>query len=229
MPSASRFQLYGRRKSKPLKPRQKKLIDELLPRLRISRTPGKKLSPEALFVHPMLDIWFEIGFGGGEHIARLASLHPAVGFIGAEPFINGVAKLLTAIAESNLDNVRVFDADARILIGELEPSTVGRIFVLYPDPWPKRRHEKRRLFQSSILAELHRIMKPGAELLLASDSGDYLSWSLLQFAHHGGFEWTAERPADWREPPPGWAGTRYETKALSEGRKPAYLCFRRKS
>jgi tRNA (guanine-N7-)-methyltransferase len=229
MPSTSRFQLYGRKKSKPLKPRQQKLVNELLPRLRIALTPGEKLAPGALFVRPMRDIWLEIGFGGGEHLSRLASRHPAVGFIGAEPFLNGVAKLLISLTENNLDNIRVFDGDARALIGELAASTIGRVFALYPDPWPKRRHEKRRLFQPWVLAELHRIMRPGAELLLASDSGDYLSWCLLQFLHHGGFEWTAERSVDWREPPPDWAGTRYEAKALTEGRKPAYLSFRRKA
>lgn len=222
-----RFQHYGRRKAKPLRPRQQHLVDTLLPRLRIELKPGEKIAPSTFFAGPSRDVWLEIGFGGGEHLAKLASLHSEVAFIGAEPFINGVAKLLRCIADGNLDNIRIFDDDARLLLEQLESLSVGRVFILYPDPWPKRRHERRRLLNPQIVAELHRIMKPGAELRLASDSADYISWSLRNILRHGGFHWLADRPEDWRKPPADWTGTRYEAKALNQGRKPAYLRFRK--
>jgi tRNA (guanine-N7-)-methyltransferase len=222
-----RFQLYGRRKTKPLRARQRHLVDELLPRLRITLPASGRLAPLPLFAQPVREVWLEIGFGGGEHLAALASLDPGVGFIGAEPFVNGVAKLLLAIADGGLRNVRIFDADARLLLEQLESESIGRVFILFPDPWPKRRHEKRRLMTSDVVAELHRIMKPGAELRLVSDSPDYISWSLDNILRHGGFGWLAGRPADWRSQPPGWVETRYEAKARSRGRKPAYLRFTR--
>ena len=175
----------------------------------------------------MREVWLEIGFGGGEHLAALAELHPDVGFIGAEPFINGVAKLLLAIDERKLGNIRIFDDDARLLLERLENAAIGRVFILYPDPWPKRRHEKRRLLNAEFLGELYRIMKPGAELRLASDSADYVAWSLRNLMSHAGFEWMAEGPSDWRCPPLDWTRTRYETKALAGGGRPVYLRFRK--
>jgi tRNA (guanine-N7-)-methyltransferase len=222
-----RFQLYGRRKAKPLRPRQQHLVDELLPHLRIGLRPGEKITPLTLFAGPARDVWLEIGFGGGEHLAKLASSNPEIAFIGAEPFINGVAKLLVAITDSNLTNIRIFDDDARLLLECLESSTIGSVFILYPDPWPKRRHEQRRLLNLQFVAELHRIMKPGAELRIASDSADYISWSLHNILRHGGFDWLAEHPQDWRQPPSGWIETRYESKALTQSRKPLYLSFRK--
>jgi tRNA (guanine-N7-)-methyltransferase len=180
-----------------------------------------------LFAPGVREVWLEIGFGGGEHLAALAELHPDVGFIGAEPFINGVAKLLLAIDERKLGNIRIFDDDARVLLERLASAAIGRVFILYPDPWPKRRHEKRRLLTSEFLGELYRIMKPGAELRLASDSADYVAWSLRNLMNHGGFEWMAEGPDDWRCPPRDWTQTRYETKALAGGGRPVYLRFRK--
>jgi tRNA (guanine-N7-)-methyltransferase len=220
-----RFQLYGRRKSKPLRPRQQHLIDVLLPRLRLAGQPHQKISPPMFFAPGVREVWLEIGFGGGEHLAALAELHPNFGFIGAEPFINGVAKLLLAIDQRKLGNIRIFDGDARVLLERLESAAIGRVFILYPDPWPKRRHEKRRLLNSQVLDELYRIMKPGAELRVASDSADYVAWSLRNLTIHGGFEWMADGPGDWRCPPHDWTETRYETKALAGGRRPVYLRF----
>ncbi len=223
-----RFQLYGRRKSKPLRPRQQELIARLLPSLRINIEGGSAIDPAALFDGSKRDIWLEIGFGGGEHLASLAARHSDIGFIGAEPFLNGIAKLLLAIDEQRLANIRIFDNDARPLLQSLTGSSLGRVFILYPDPWPKRRHEKRRLLSLPTISDLHRVMKPGAELHLASDSPEYMAWSLRQILRHGGFEWLASAARDWRLPPSGWTQTRYEAKALREGRKPVYLRFARK-
>lgn len=199
----------------------------LLPRLRIAIQGPRTLQPLGLFPQPISEIWLEIGFGGGEHLASLAARHPQTGFIGAEPFVNGIAKLLVAIEEDSLANIRIFDGDGRTLLESLQNATIDRLFILYPDPWPKRRHAKRRLLDAHTIDELHRVMRPGAELRVASDSADYIGWSLRNILAHGGFDWSAERPEDWRRPPADWCQTRYEAKALEEGRRPVYLCFLR--
>lgn len=222
-----RYQLYGRRKAKPLRPHQRQLVADLLPSLQINLPPEGELQPQAIFTGAPTDVWLEIGFGGGEHLADLAAAQPGIGFIGAEPFLNGVAKLLLAIAERRLSNIRIFDADARLLLDHLSAASIARIYVLYPDPWPKRRHAKRRLLDSATLRQMHRVMKPGAELRLATDSPDYAAWALARLLRHGGFEWLAETARDWREPPSGWTVTRYEAKALGQGRTPFYFAFRR--
>ena len=201
----------------------------LLPRLRVSLKGPGKLRPLALFPDTISKVWLEIGFGGGEHLASLAARSPHIGFIGAEPFVNGIAKLLVVIDNDRLANIRIFDGDGRLLLEDLEDSSIDRLFVLYPDPWPKRRHEKRRLLDAATIAELYRVMMPGGELRLASDSADYVGWSLRNIMAHGGFDWLAEGPRDWRQPPQGWCRTRYETKALSEGRRPIYLRFLRRA
>jgi tRNA (guanine-N7-)-methyltransferase len=223
-----RYQLYGRRKAKPLRPRQRQLIDDLLPSLRIDLPPEGEFQPQAIFSQTPDDVWLEIGFGGGEHLAELAAAHPHIGFIGAEPFLNGVAKLLLAIAEKDLSNIRILDADVRPLLDRLSSASIGRIYVLYPDPWPKRRHAKRRLLDQATVLEMQRVMKPGAELRLATDSPDYAAWALATLSRHGGFEWLAETARDWREPPSGWTVTRYESKARGQGRTPLYFAFRRR-
>jgi tRNA (guanine-N7-)-methyltransferase len=226
---SERYQFYGRRKAKPLRPRQQQLVADLLPSLRIDLPREGELQPRTIFSRTPADVWLEIGFGGGEHLAALAAAHPHIGFIGAEPFLNGIAKLLVAIAEQRLSNIRIFDADSRLLLDRLSAASIGRIYVLYPDPWPKRRHAKRRLLNPATLMQLHRAMKPGAELRLATDSRDYAAWALARLLRHGGFEWLAESAGDWRKPPPGWTVTRYESKALAKGRTPLYLTFRRRS
>lgn len=200
----------------------------LLPRLRISLASSGRLEPLDLFPDTVSGIWLEIGFGGGEHIVSLAARNPYIGIIGAEPFVNGVAKLLVAIDDQQLANIRIFDGDGRILLENLEDASIDRLFILYPDPWPKRRHEKRRLLDGGTVAEIYRVMKPGGELRLASDSADYIGWSLRNILAHGGFDWLAQRPRDWRQPPGDWCQTRYETKALSDGRRPTYLRFLRR-
>jgi tRNA (guanine-N7-)-methyltransferase len=211
-----RHQLYGRRKGRALRPHHQRLIEELLPRLRVDPA---RLKAGAT--------WLEIGFGGGEHLAHQASLHPEVQFIGAEPFINGVAKLLALIEARKLDNVRIHDGDVRYLIEALPDASLDRIYLLYPDPWPKVRHHKRRLVKAASLAHIHRLLGPGGLFLFASDWSDYVAWTLFEIRKHGGFEWRAERASDWRTPFPDWIETRYESKAKREERTPVYLVFER--
>jgi tRNA (guanine-N7-)-methyltransferase len=223
-----RYQLYGRRKAKPLRSRQRKLVEGLLPSLRIDLPPERGFQPQTIFPDAPADIWLEIGFGGGEHLAELAAAHPHIGFIGAEPFLNGVAKLLFAIADKHLPNIRILDTDVRPLLDRLSSASIGRVYILYPDPWPKRRHVKRRLLDQATVLKMQRVMKPGAELRLATDSSDYAAWALASLLRHGGFEWLAETARDWREPPSGWTVTRYEFKARAQGRTPLYFAFRRR-
>ena len=172
-------------------------------------------------------MWIEIGFGGGERLAARARAHPEIGFIGCEPFVNGVAKLLGVIARDRLRNIRIWDAEATELLADLPSGSIAGVCLLYPDPWPKRRHRKRRFVSDENLEALARAMTPGAQLRFATDIDDYAGWALARVMRSGAFRWTAERPADWRQPWPGWPGTRYETKALSEARKPVYLTFER--
>lgn len=219
--------LYGRRKGPALSARQARLLSDLLPSLRIDPASPHLTEPERLFGQPVADVWLEIGFGGGEHLGWQAEAHPDIGFIGCEAYVNGIVKLLAEVEARGLANIRIHDDDARDLIGRLGPATIGRVFLLFPDPWPKRRHHKRRIVTLALLADLHRILKPGGEFRFASDSGDYVAWTLARVRANGGFEWLAERPEDWRRRPPDWPETRYEAKARREGRRPAFLTFRR--
>ena len=201
---------------------------------RSRRPPGAapaRIDPAALFPQAR-EIWLEIGFGGGEHLAAQARAHPDIGFIGCEHYVDGVAKLLSALDRDAIRNVRVHPHDARDVIDALPDAALGRVFLLYPDPWPKRRHWKRRFVNPDTLNALSRVMKPGAELRIASDIPDYIRHCLAELHHRraGGepdFQWTAERPDDWRTPWAGWPGTKYERKALEAGRTPCYLTFQR--
>ena len=169
----------------------------------------------------------EIGFGGGEHFVAEAERHPRTGFIGAEPFVNGMAKALTAIEARALSNIRLHHGDAIELLAWLPASSLARVDLLYPDPWPKRRHWKRRFVQDKSVAAIARIVKAGGEFRFASDIPDYVAWTLLRSMRSPDFAWTAEQADDWRQPWPGFSGTRYEAKAKREGRAPCYLIFRR--
>ena len=219
-----RHRLYGRAAGKPQSKRQQGRVDDLLPQIGIP-APGKgELFPATLFSAATRGVWLEIGFGGGEHLAGQAALHRETGFVGAEPFVDGVAKLLTAIDEQGLSNIRLRRGDARDLVATFEDCSVDRTFILFPDPWPKTRHRKRRLVQPDFVAELARVMKPGAPLRFATDWADYADRALATLIRDGHFEWTATRADDWRVPPADHVTTRYQEKRLGDC-APVFLDF----
>jgi tRNA (guanine-N7-)-methyltransferase len=220
--------LYGRRRGRPLRPGRARLHEELLPRLGIALPPRDPLDARAFFPAAPAAVWLEIGFGGGEHLAEQAERHPEIGFIGCEVFENGVARLVSEIACRGLSNIRIFADDARLLLDRLTPQSIGRAFILFPDPWPKQRHHKRRLVAPATLDRLAAVLQPGAELRLATDDPDYLAAMLAHLTAHPDFRWLACRPADWQERPPDWPATRYEEKARAAGRAPGFLRFVRR-
>ncbi|MBF0248207.1 MAG: tRNA (guanosine(46)-N7)-methyltransferase TrmB [Alphaproteobacteria bacterium] len=215
---------YGRRRGKKLRPGRERLMAELLPTIAVE--PGK--APADQFARRYPAYWLEIGFGGGEHLAAQAKAHPDVGMVGCEPFLDGVAKLVTAVDEAGLDNVRIHADDARQIFSDIPDGALERVFILFPDPWPKTRHHKRRLIQAPLLDACARMLADGGELRVASDHMDYVRWTLEHVIPHPDFEWLADRPTDWRTPPADWIPTRYEQKKLA-GDKIAYLCFRRRT
>ncbi|MGP9822741.1 tRNA (guanine(46)-N(7))-methyltransferase TrmB [Salinarimonas sp. NSM] len=226
--SASGSAFFGRRKGKRLRPGQEArlatlLPERLLPDPRTDRAAYGDLA--ALFPHAPERIVLEIGFGGGEHLAHRAREDRAAGFIGVEPFVNGMAKMLAAIDEDDLANVRLFDQDAALLLPALPDASLEAVWLLYPDPWPKRRNRKRRFVSPGTLSEIARVLKPGGLFRFASDIDDYVGWTLVRAAAEPRLAWTARRADDWRTPYPGWPGTRYEAKAIREGRVPSYLGF----
>jgi tRNA (guanine-N7-)-methyltransferase len=216
--------LYGRRRGKKLRAGQEALLDTLLPKLSI-----KLPLSEPLFGRLGGDgeIWLEVGFGSGEHLVWQAEQHRDVLLLGCEPFINGVAKCLAHIARTGVTNVRLFTDDARLLMAALPERSLSRVFILFPDPWPKTRHHKRRFVQRATLDLLAPLMKAGAELRLATDDPSYLPWMVEHACRHPAFEWLAERPSDWRGRPADWPPTRYEQKMLA-GHKPVFLRLRRR-
>lgn len=228
-PTGRRETLYGRRRGRTLRRHRADLLTTLLPRLRLDPPePGGRIEPAALFPHPVTDVWLEVGFGGGEHLAAHAAAHPDIGLIGCEPFVNGVAGLLKLVDDGGLANVRIVPDDARPLLDALPDASVGRCFVLFADPWPKVRHHRRRFIGPENLDRLARVLKPGAELRLASDDIGLVRWMLEHTWRHPAFEWLARGPDDWRRRPPDWPPTRYEEKAIAAGRQPVFLRFRRR-
>ncbi len=243
-PDPARRASYGRRHGRRLRPGLKTLLEELLPRLAIALPEGGgTLDPAALFDpppggHPLEGrtaavpwpegIGLEIGFGAGEHLAWQAERNPGTGFLGAETFINGVAGLLREVRDRGLANVRIHEGDGRDLLDALPERSLDRVFILFPDPWPKARHHKRRIVQDETLDRLAEVMKDGVEVRLATDDMDYLRWMLERMIRHPAFEWLARGCRDWRERPADWPATRYELKALQEGRRPVFLRFRRR-
>jgi tRNA (guanine-N7-)-methyltransferase len=219
---------FGRRKGHPLRPRQSALFDSLLPRLSIDTVTRAPADLRALFGHGVDDVRLEIGFGGGEHLLAQAQAHPRSGFIGSDAFVNAMAKALAGIDDSKLENVRQHFGDTAHLFGWLPPASLARVDLLYPDPWPKRRHWKRRFVQDESLKEIARVLRPGGELRFATDIPDYAAWTLLRGLRSPDFDWTAETADDWRKPWPGFGGTRYEAKAMREGRVPAYFIFKKR-
>jgi tRNA (guanine-N7-)-methyltransferase len=219
---------FGRRKGRPLRPRQTGLMERLLPRLALALDrPAPDDLAKTLFSRPVDAVRLEIGFGGGEHLFAQAAAHPQLGFIGCEPFVNGMAKILALIEAGGNDNVRLHAGDAIDLLAWLPPVSLARIDLLYPDPWPKRRHWKRRLVQDRTVAMMARALRPGGAFRFATDVPDYAAWTLERMAHAPDFFWTAERADDWRKPWDGFCETRYEAKAKRQGRAPCYLVFRR--
>ena len=227
--SSDRFHLYGRRRGRPLRSGRQDLLETLLPQLQVSLPPDDgPLDPALLFERRPSDVWLEIGFGSGEHLATQAAANPDIGLIGCEPFLPGVASLLSQLSPELLGRIRLVAGDARPLLWRLGPGTLGRAFVLFPDPWRKTRHHRRRIVSRPVLDRLALAMRPGAELRVATDDAGYLRWILAETLDHPDFEWIVAGPEDWRERPPDWPPTRYERKALRQGRRPAYLRFRRR-
>lgn len=229
--SPQRRNFYGRRQGRPLKAGRRSLLEERLPALEISLPE----SPERLAVESLFDplpplLFLEIGFGGGEHLAWQAAAHPEAGIVAAEYFITGVASLLQQLPEeAGEDRLKLYVGDARDLMECLPEAVFDRIFILFPDPWPKRRHHKRRLIQPPTIDRLVRLLKPGGELRFATDDPGYLAWALACFTENRELLWQVAGPADWRARPGDWPGTRYEEKALKAGRRPAFLRFLRKA
>jgi tRNA (guanine-N7-)-methyltransferase len=222
------FQFYGRRKGRPLRKGRQSLFDDLLPRLTVTCRAGETLDPRRLFEPTRRAVWLEIGFGGGEHLAAQAAAHPDIGFIGCEVFEAGIASALGHIAEAGLRNVRLHPEDARDLLAVLAPQSLDRVFLLFPDPWPKRRHEQRRFIGKGNLDRLAVLMRDGAELRIASDDPTYQEWVLRYVPVHPAFQWPAQSPSDWLERPTDAVETRYEKKARAAGRTPMFFRFLKK-
>ena len=220
---------FGRRKGHRLRPHQSELIADLLPRLDIAAGERGPFDPAARFDRPIEQVRIEIGFGGGEHLVAEALAFPRTGFIGCEPYVNGMAKILTQIEAHDIGNIRLFAGDASELLAWLPRASLARIDLIHPDPWPKRRHWKRRFVQDATIAEMARVVRPGGEFRFVSDIADYCAWTLSHFARSPDFLWLAERADDWRNPWPGYTMTRYGRKATREGRRATYLRFRRTS
>jgi tRNA (guanine-N7-)-methyltransferase len=210
-----RHQFYGRRKGKPLRRHHTDLMQNLLPQIALDiAVPLANTQPRR---------WLEIGFGGGEHMAHIASLHPEVTVIGAEAFLNGIAKALAHVEEKALTNLRIHYGDARALLEALPDHCIERLYLLYPDPWPKERQKRRRFVNPANLAHFHRLLQPEGLFLFASDIPDYVDWTRAHVATQAGFR----EEGDSAEPYADWTRTRYEAKAIREGRTPAYLTFRK--
>ena len=231
--------LYGRRRGHKLRPKRAELMRSAASELAVpeldhrrGETAGSpRINLDSLFPNAR-DIWLEIGFGGGEHLASMARANPDIGIIGCEHFIDGVAKLVSVVVGEGLANVRIHAHDARDVMDALPDGSIGRLYLLYPDPWPKKRHHGRRFVTRETLDAAARILKPGGVYRIASDIPDYMRHVLQVYfdrraAGARDLEWTAERAADWKEPWPDWPGTRYERKALAAGRSPLYVTFER--
>jgi tRNA (guanine-N7-)-methyltransferase len=227
------YTFHGRRRGRRLRPQRAALTETLLPRLTVSLPPGAApFDPRTLFDTPVREVWLEIGFGGGEHLAWQAAHNPEVGIIGAEPYLEGVGKLISTVDREGLRNVRIRADDVRPLLDDLAaraPASLARIFDLFPDPWPKARHAKRRLISRANLIRFAELLADGGELRIASDDPGTIRAALLHGTTLDAFAWLAAGPADWRQRPPDWPQSRYEAKALEAGRECVFLRFRRRA
>lgn len=219
--------LYGRRYGHKLRPRQAGLMENLLPKIAVNLPKEGEIDLGVLFPMTKGEIWLEIGFGGGEHLFWQAERNQDVGIIGGEPYMNGVASLLSEIDDHDTSNIRIYPDDMRDVLDCLPDASIARAFLLFPDPWPKARHHKRRFVSNENLDRLARVLKPGGELRFASDIPNYVFWTLRHLRQHEAFDWVVSGPDDWRERSADWPETRYERKAIKAGRKPAYLRFKR--
>ncbi|RWD64440.1 MAG: tRNA (guanosine(46)-N7)-methyltransferase TrmB [Mesorhizobium sp.] len=226
-PSRATEAFFGRRHGKTIRPQQAAALESGLRAYRLDLAAEPPADLGTLFEAKVSAIQLEIGFGGGEHLLHRATEAPATGFIGVEPFVNGMAKMMTALAKAPLANLRVYDDDATRLLDWLPPASLDGIDLLYPDPWPKKKHWKRRFVSPANLDRFARVLKAGGRFRFASDIDSYVNWTLLACRANGSFAWQASEAADWQTPYEGWPGTRYEAKAIREGRRPAYLTFTR--
>ncbi|MBR7653190.1 tRNA (guanosine(46)-N7)-methyltransferase TrmB [Brucella oryzae] len=219
---------FGRRHGKPLRNHQKNLFEDLLPRLKIDVEKPAPQDLRTLFEAKVDAVRLEIGFGGGEHLHHETGRYPQAGFIGVEPFVNGMAKILAALDSEPRQNLRLYDEDATAVLDWLPDTSLAGIDLFYPDPWHKRRHWKRRFVSDANLGRFARVLKPGAKFRFASDIEHYVNWTLQHCRRHPAFDWQAAGPSDWNDAYEGWPGTRYEAKAFREGRRAAYLTFIRR-
>ncbi len=224
-PTRATEAFYGRRHGKGLRAGQRAALDEVYGKLGLDCAAPAPDTLASLFAAPVSKVQLEIGFGGGEHLLHQCAGHRDTGFIGVEPFVNGMAKLASAVADTPPANLRLYDDDATQLLDWLPQACLDGIDLLYPDPWPKKRHWKRRFVSPVNLDRFARVLKPGGRFRFASDIDTYVNWTLLHCRAHAAFDWVAASAVDWRTPYDGWPGTRYEAKAIREGRTPAYLTF----
>lgn len=222
-----RDSFYGRRKGHGLRPARAEALSSAMGAYGLDLAVPAPADLADLFADPVEAVALEIGFGGGEHLLHRAASEPLIGRVGAEPFVNGMAKVAAALALAPRGNLRLFDRDAAELLDWLPPASLMLVDLLYPDPWPKKRHWKRRFVSKANLDRLARVLKPGGLFRFASDIASYVDWTLIEGGRHDAFAWVAADADDWRTPFPGWPGTRYERKAISEGRRGTYLTFRR--
>lgn len=216
---------FGRRKGQKLRSGREDLVARLLPALALPGTLPPDLA--RLFPDPVREVRLEIGFGGGEHLIAAALAEPDVGFIGCEPFVNGMAKMLSAISAGGLRNIRLWPEDAAPLLRRCPDGALARVDLFYPDPWPKRRQRKRRFVSDETLAQIARTLRPGGTFRFASDIDDYVGWTLARLGRRTDLVWTAAGCGDWLSPVEGWVRTRYESKAVAAGRVPSYVVARR--
>ena len=226
-PNDRELRSFGRRHGRKFSASQERLLAEDLPRVAIDLAAPAPQQASELFAAPVRDVWLEIGFGGGEHLIWQAENHPDVGLIGCEPYLDGVVKVLAAIRSQQLDRIRLHADDARPLLRWLPEASIARAFVLFPDPWPKAKHHKRRLISPSMADALARVIRPGGELRIGTDIGDYARTALRAMVGSADFQWLAKGPSDWRVRPADWPQTRYEQKAMAAGRRCYYLRFER--
>lgn len=223
--------LYGRRRGKPLRPGRQRSLTKHWPELALPLDKIARSGPKCgdLFGFEPRELWLEIGFGAGEHLAQQARNFPDIAMIGCEPFENGVARLVGYVEELGLKNIRVLSDDAALVLERLPEAVLDRVILLFPDPWPKRRHHKRRFVRPGNIALVARALRPGGLWRMATDDASYCRWMLRHMTSHPDFAWCARGPGDWRQRPCDWPQTRYEQKALEAGRRPAFLTFLRRN